>query len=260
MLLVHISVFDRLLRYNQKPTSDDLSSWDAVDLYINSDDNNGNLLGTNTYRFVGQLNWWEDERKNWQAGYRGNGISWVTSPISFTTTCGWRGNAPNDNTDDRGWAIDFKIPFTSLGLASPHDPGSVWGMDLVLHDRDDASVSPIADKSWHEDKNILSPETWEQPTFGLHMYNPPDVSLGGISSIRHKLNRADVPDAHAGDHTVCGQDYWPDFFDGCGDANFAGYEQINIQNHLMSLTGIVIQSIMLPSHSMAFQTILKSYL
>jgi hypothetical protein len=29
---------------------------------------------------------------------------------------------------------------------------------------------------------------------------------------------------------VCGQDYWPDFFDGWGDANYAGYDQINIQN------------------------------
>jgi hypothetical protein len=229
-LLVHLSVFDRLLWYNLTPSSDDLRSWDAVDLYLNLDGNIGNLPGTSAYQFVGQLNWWEDDRENWQAGYRGNGTNWVTSTISFTTTSGWRGNAPNDNTDDRGWTIGYKIPFTSLGLANPPDPGSVWGMALVLHDRDDASGSPIADKSWPEDINTLRPETWGQLSFGLPDFTPPDVSPGGITSIRHKLNGADVPDAHVGGHTVCGQDFWPDFFDGWGDANYAGYEQVNIQN------------------------------
>jgi len=229
-LLVHLSVFDRLLWYNPSPSLDDLSSWDAVELYINQGGNNGNSPGVSSYRFVRQLNWWEESEK-WQAGYQGNGTSWVTSPISFTTTSGWRGNAPNDNTDDRGWTIGYEIPFTSLGLVSPPDQGSDWGMALVLHDRDDASGSPIADKSWPEDDiNILSPETWGKLSFGLPNYNQPDVNLGGISFIQHKLNGADVPDAHVGGHTVSGQNYWPDFFDGWGDANYAGYEQINIQN------------------------------
>ena len=228
-LLVHLSVFDRLLWYNPTPSSDDLSSWDAVELYINLGGNNGNSPGISSYRFVRQLNWWEESEK-WQAGYQGNGTSWVISPISFTTASGWRGNAPNDNTDDRGWSIGFKIPFTNLGLASPPDQGSVWGLALVLHDRDNASGSPIADKSWPEEINILSPETWGQLSFGLSNFSPPDVSHEGITSIRHKLNGANVPDAHVGGHTVCGQDYSPDFFDGWGDVNYAGSEQINIQN------------------------------
>jgi hypothetical protein len=48
--------------------------------------------------------------------------------------------------------------------------------------------------------------------------------------IRHDLNDANVVDAQVGGDTTCGQPYSPDFFNGWGDANYAGYEQINIQN------------------------------
>ena len=33
-----------------------------------------------------------------------------------------------------------------------------------------------------------------------------------------------------GGSTICGNDYWPDFFNGWGDANYAYDDQINIQN------------------------------
>jgi hypothetical protein len=44
------------------------------------------------------------------------------------------------------------------------------------------------------------------------------------------LNGAIVKDAHVGGHTLCGEEFNPDFFNGWGDRNFAGYDQINIQN------------------------------
>jgi len=228
-LLVHVSIFDRLLWYNPSPSTDDLIFWDSVELYLDLNGNNGSTPENSAYRFIGQLNWWEND-EIWQNAYQGDGTKWISSPISFTTTTGWRGNAPNDNIDDRGWTIGFKIPFMSLGITKPPDQGSIWGIALVLHDRDDIAGSPIIDKSWPSEINTLESRTWGQLSFGIPQYDPPTEIIQGITIIRHKLNGLSVTDAHVGGHTDCGQDYWPDFFDGWGDANYAGYEQVNIQN------------------------------
>jgi hypothetical protein len=49
-------------------------------------------------------------------------------------------------------------------------------------------------------------------------------------TIRQGLDGAVVMDAHVGGHSDCGDPYGPDYFDGWGSANYAGYSQFNIQN------------------------------
>jgi hypothetical protein len=44
------------------------------------------------------------------------------------------------------------------------------------------------------------------------------------------LNGAYVPDAHVGGHTNCGDPFGPLYFPNWGNANYAGYEQVNVQN------------------------------
>jgi hypothetical protein len=229
-LYVRLAAFDRRLWYNKDPFAPDLETWDAVSLYLNIHPaDSGDAPGADAYRFVGQLNW-SEERGDWQTAYRGNGTNWVGIEVPFSTASGWRGSALNDDSDDRGWTITFRIPFSSLGLSAPPSQGTSWGLALALHDRDDAAGTPISDQIWPETMAVDSPKTWGQLLFGLPSYSPPSVNPGGTVTIRHGLNGANVVDAHVGGHTNCGGPFWPDFFNGWGDANYAGYDQINIQN------------------------------
>jgi hypothetical protein len=199
-LYVNVTIFDRWLWYDETPSANTLTDWDAVSLYVDKDGNVSNVPDANAYRFDGQLTWWENPRTDWQAAYRGNGSGWASSTISFTTETGWAGNAPNHNEDDdRGWVITFHIPFASLGLSGPPSQGMLWGLGVVLHDRDNAAGSPpIADKVWPTGMTANQPSSWGQLRFGLPTYTPQHAIRGGTVTVRQGLNGATVPDAAVG--------------------------------------------------------------
>jgi uncharacterized repeat protein (TIGR01451 family) len=230
LLSVRVAAFDRRLWYDTSPSAAELAEWDAVTLYLDANLDGGDTPRSDGYRFVAQLNWWE-ERDAYQAVYQGNGSSWVIATIPFTATSGWRGNAPNDSTDDRGWAMTFLIPFESLGLAGPPDQGTVWGMAVVLHDRDDAVGTPIADKAWPEGTDGSKPGTWAELAFGIPTYTPPSAIPGGAAVIREKLNGAIVPDAAVGGTMpdLCpGDSYY--IWNVWGNANYGDESDFNVQN------------------------------
>jgi hypothetical protein len=199
-LYVNVAIFDRWLWYNTNPASGNLTNWDAISLYLDMDGNVGNAPDANAYHFDGQLTWWENPRTAWQAAYQGDGSGWVAMILPFTTTAGWRGNVPNNNSeDDRGWMLTYEIPFASLGFSGPPPEGTLWGLGVVLHDRDNAAGSPhIADTTWPELMDPNQPATWGQLRFGLPVYSPPPAVSRGIATIRHGLNGAVVPDAAVG--------------------------------------------------------------
>ena len=229
-LYVHMAIFDRRLWYDESPSVGDLTQWDAVTLYLNTTGSSGGAPGTSAYRLIAQLSWWE-ERAGYQATYRGNASGWEAASVPMTTTAGWRGNAPLDDMDDRGWVMEYRIPFSSLGLAAPPPPGSVWGMALAVHDRDDRAGAPIADERWPETMNGDAPYTWGQLHFGLPVYSPPGASSLQTVTIRQGLNGAAVPDAAIGGTTgnLCPGD--DDFiWNVWGNSSFAGAPDFNIQN------------------------------
>jgi len=229
-LWVHTTVFDRLLWYDDTPSPADLTNWDSVSLLIDMHGNLGNSPDEKTYRFDSQLSWWEN-RLDYQDAYRGTGTGWDSASISFTTEAGWDSlNAPGDYNDDRGWLNTFRIPFASLGLSGPPAIGTTWGLGVILHDRDSQNGPPLMDKTWPGIMDVNSPRTWGRLSFGLPSYTPPASSFGGTVTIRHKLNGAVVKDGHVGGSTNCGQPFNPNFFNGWGDANYAGAQQVNIQN------------------------------
>jgi hypothetical protein len=228
-ILIQLEIFDRRLWYDTTPSLADLTNWDAITLYINTEGNHVTNLDEYSYKFIAQLNWWED-RGDFQAVYRGGSSGWQPTSLQFEAKTGWRGDAPNNDNDDRGWVVSFYIPFTELGLQSKPNDGYIWGAAIELHDRDDQQGTPISTKTWPPILNANQPNTWNQIHFGLSVWTPPQATNLQSVSIRHNLNGAFVEDAHVGGHTVCGQDYSPDFFDGWGDANYSGYDQINIQN------------------------------
>ncbi|HLF27886.1 MAG TPA: DNRLRE domain-containing protein [Anaerolineae bacterium] len=226
-LYVYVAAFDRRLWYDTSPAPGDLTNWDAVTLYLDRDGNVGGAPDTDAYRFDAQFNWWE-ARTNYQAAYKGNGSAWATANLPLTTGAGWKGDAPNNNTDDRGWAMTFRVPFTSLGLSGPPAQGTLWGLALALHDRDDSGGAPISDKTWPESLDANRQSTWGQLRFGLPTYTPPSAASTQVTTIRHKLDGAVVTDAAVGGYSVCGNglDYWTEW----GNANYGGDTDFNIQN------------------------------
>lgn len=230
-LYVHVTIFDRLLWYDQSPSPGSLTEWDAVSVYLDQDGVTGNVPDANAYKFVGQLYRYDGQPGNFQAVYRGNGSGWVAESIPFSMVSRWAsvGSDLNDGGSDKGWKIWFRIPFTSLGFPAPPPQGDVWGFAVSLHDRDDAVGTFIPDKTLPENMDTNRPGTWGQISFGLPEYTSPAVTYGGEVVIKHGLNGAQVTDGHVGGHTTCGAGLGS-YFDNWGNANYFGYEQINIQN------------------------------
>jgi hypothetical protein len=230
-LIVNVAAFDRRLWYDTSPSTADLTAWDAVTIYLSLDSGQGSPLSANAYRFIGQLNWWED-RTQWQAAYRYNGTAWAATNTPFTTSSGWRGDVPNTDVDDRGWNVSFGIPFTSLGLAGPPPQGTIWRLAIVLHDRDDAAGTPIPDKTWPETMAVDQPATWGVLNFGVLGYTPPAATPGGTVTIRHGLNGAAVSDAAVGGYVVCGAgtDYWTQWGDTKESFYSVDHDRFNVQN------------------------------
>ncbi len=220
-LVLNVASFDRRLWYDTTPSPGDLNAWDAATLYLSLDGGAGAALGPKAYRLVGQLNWWEEPRTQWQTAFRYDGTAWASVNLPSTTSSGWRGDAPNSDEDDRGWNLSFIVPFSSLGLPSPPAPGTVWRMAVVLHDRDDAAGTPIPDKTWPENVAADRPATWGQLSFGQPTYEPPAATAEGSVTIRHRLNGSAVPDAAVGGAAVCGAgtDFWTQW----GETNEAFY-------------------------------------
>jgi hypothetical protein len=235
-LFVSVNIFDRRLWYNPTPSTGPLTGWDATSLYLDLDGNAGSAPGLRAYRFDAQLNWWEP-RTSFQAVYRGNGSNWITATTQFTSVSGWRGDAPNDNTDDRGWVISYHIPFASLGLSNPPPPQTRWGLALVVHDRDDAAGTLNPDQTWPEKLSPDIPSTWGQLSSGLPTYAPPTATPRGTVTLRQGLNGLSVPDAAVGGtiasdgsgSTLCPGDsnyIWNQW----GNQNFGTAPRVNIQN------------------------------
>lgn len=226
-LYVRVAVFDRLLWYDTTPAAADLASWDSVSLYLDLDGTTRTALSEDAYWFVGQLTWWE-EREAYQAAYRWDGAAWRLFSGAYSTSAGWRGNAPNDQINDKGWVLTYQIPFASLGLSSAPVEGTKWRMFLSVHDRDDASGTNISDTIWPPEGRTGDPSMWGELSFGLPIYQAPTISPSGTVVIRQGLNGAQVIDGAVGGGGTCAEGI--DIWNALGDTNYAGATDFNIQN------------------------------
>ncbi len=150
-------------------------------------------------------------------------------PLFTALDTTWRGGqGPNSGVDGKGWQVEYSIPFASLGISSPPPNGTIWGLSLILHDRDDALGSDIRHTMWPESMDSMTPASWGQMVFGIPGYQSPQAAAQGEIIIRQGLNGSAVMDGHVGGHTICGADveHWTEW----GEANYAGYTQMNIQN------------------------------
>ncbi|MBE0696989.1 MAG: hypothetical protein IH586_08695, partial [Anaerolineaceae bacterium] len=212
-LWVYTASIDRRLWYNTSSNGNNLESWDAATLLLHVDGSTQPMYPlTQSYRFVSQFHSWEGS-SNYQKAYRGDGVQWVAQNLPFITLPGWRGNAINDNLDDKGWVMTFKIPFTSLGMNGKPPAGTIWRLGIMTHDRDTEAGPALTDQVWPELLNRQSPASWGILRFGLPDYSRPNVSNMQTTMIRHRLNGAVVPDTDAGGYANCGGslDYWTEW-------------------------------------------------
>ncbi|PMP84446.1 MAG: hypothetical protein C0184_03715, partial [Chloroflexus aggregans] len=131
-LFLYLAVFDRQLWYDPTPDATDLTAWDAATIVI--DTGSGPQLSAASYRFVAQFRGSPEPDARYQASQQAIGGSWSNTDIHFITIPGWRGDRLNDSNDeDRGWAMTFRIPFTSLGLSGRPPDGARWRLGVIVH-------------------------------------------------------------------------------------------------------------------------------
>lgn len=232
-LVVDVGVFDRRIWHNSNPSSGPLEDWDAATLLLNTAVNTPDRPGSQSYRFVAQfygLGSGEPLPAASKAAYRGTGSGWQSQNIPFIVETGWRGDAINNDGDDRGWRITFRIPFASLGLSKPAE-GTRWRMGLISHDRDSRAGPPATAFIWPEAAERDEPATWAVLRYGLPSYSPPAVRNLTSLLIREGEGGAIVPDAAVGGtiSNQCPGDSYH-IWNGWGNRNYAGENSALIQN------------------------------
>lgn len=231
-LVIYTAIVDRQIWYDTTPSPADLKQWDSIVIYLDRSENGNNTPSTTAYRFEVQYS--GGSTTVYQAAYRGNGTTWQTAnlPFSSFTADRWESGPPNSGLNSKGWVATIRIPFNTLGISQPAQ-GTVWKLAIANHDRDNAAGTGLLTKSWPTNSlNGSDSTTWGQWHFGLPTYTPPSSTPGSTVTIRHNLNGATVPDANVGGYTVCGggTDYWTEW----GTTTWATYNSersdFNVQN------------------------------
>jgi hypothetical protein len=213
------ATFDRRLWFDETPTPAEIPSWDSVSLLLSQSE--GSTLDATSYRFDAQLST-ENGIAN-QAAYRG-GPSWTPVSIPFGARSGWRGETMNNDVDGRGWSMNYRIPFSSLGLNGAPTDGTRWRIAIRVHDRDDGAGTPIPDQVWPPTQQETQPSTWGVLYYGLPGYRAPSAANPVEVMVRQGLNGADVPDSMVGGGFDCGGgDGGGGYFAAWGNLN---YEQL----------------------------------
>ncbi|HRS16973.1 MAG TPA: DNRLRE domain-containing protein [Thermoanaerobaculaceae bacterium] len=227
-LYVYVALFDRHLWYDETPTPDTLTHWDAVTLLL--DTNGAGVEHASAWRFVAQL--YGEPSATRRASWRGSPAGWQPASVPFAAVPGWRGNALNDNTEtDRGWAMGFTIPFTSLDLPSTPGPGTLWRMAVIVHDRDTLAGPPLPDRAWPVSASADSALCWGLLHFGLPLWSSSRVPHGTVSIRRPTQDSPLVPDADVGGSSAnqCpGDEYhiWNQW----ANSNWGSQPDFNVQN------------------------------
>jgi len=234
-LYVYLAVFDRHLWYDENPTPQTLTGWDAVTMLL--DTSGGGQGGASLcpysptcWRFVAQL--YGEPSAERRAVYQGSSSGWQAVSVPFGAVPGWRGNALNDDSDsDRGWAMGFTIPFSSLGLASAPSMGTTWRMAVLLHDRDSRAGPPVGDQSWPPAVRPDNPTCWGFLTFGIPAYRAIGPATDYTLIRRPTQTSPLVPDADVGGtiaNQCPGDEYhiWNEW----GNRNDGHAPDFNIQN------------------------------
>lgn len=208
-LHVFVSVIDYYLWANTSPqAADDLTQYDALELYIDTQGDRSATPQADDYRFLSGWRYGDQNDPRWHRQARGSGGAWDTAwGGAWTDRPGsqWAGNGPNDNGGniDFGWANTLSIPWSTLGLSGPPD-GATLGMALRLYDRDDRPPAGAGTtQAWPEGASGASPATWGELHLGLAARPAPFATIEGSATVRRGLAGSQVLDATVGSDGNC---------------------------------------------------------
>lgn len=249
-LRVRVTVVDYYLWYKVNPTAtDDLAQYDAVAIYLDTNYDRAATPQTDDYTFlVGAHHWPNDNATQYHRQAHGTGTGWDTTWTGDWTdyeAMSWSCNpGPNGNECgiDYGWTAIFAIPWETLELSGPPAEGELWGLGVLLYDRDDEPPTGyVTPEHWPESFDANSPVTWGELHFGYADYGPFPAVPQGTTTIR-----AASPE----DNTV--EDAWM----GGGGTCAGGHEGGSEINHGDD-TGLFVGTEVAPTHFPCFS---KSYL
>jgi hypothetical protein len=192
-LYVRATVVDYYLWYKVDPAAgDDLTQYDAVAIYLDTDSDRATTPQADDYTFlVGARHWPNDNAVQYHRQAQGTGTGWDTTWTGDWTdyeAMQWSCNpGPNSNTCgiDYGWTAIFTIPWETLGLSGPPSEGTLWGLGVQLHDRDDEPPTGyVAPEYWPETFDANNPATWGELHFGYADYQPLPAIPAGLTEIR----------------------------------------------------------------------------
>jgi len=225
-LYIYAAVFDKRIWFDENPNRDNLTKSDALTLYFATDENS-TALSAHTFKCIGQMS--GDSASKYRRTFIGSGGAWHDSAIGVATIPGWRGDALNNDGDDRGWVLTYRIPFSALGLSAAPAGGTTWRMAMILHDRDDAAGTFIEPTYWPDASvDELSPQTWARICFGLPRYTPSSTAVTDSALVRDRHQGLEVKEISVGGSSVCG--HGRDFFTQWGDMNDPNNTTLVVQN------------------------------
>ncbi len=249
-LHIRVTVVDYYLWYKENPVpTDDLTQYDGVAIYLDTAHDRGTAPQSDDYfLFDGARHWPNGNAPQYHRQGQGNGGGWNTAwSGSWTDTeaMQWSCNpGPNSNscTIDYGWTAIYTIPWTALGLSGPPAEGALWGLGVILYDRDDSPPAGyVAPEYWPETLAANNPGTWGELHFGSAHYHPLPAVPENTTMIRA---------ASPTDNTV--EDAWM----GGGGSCSGGHEGGSEVNHGNDAS-LYVGSETAPTHFPCFN---KSYL
>jgi hypothetical protein len=211
---VSVSIVDYYLWYAENATSStDLTNYDAVAIYMDTNNDRQTALGSDDFRFLMGARWWENQI-NYMRNARGSSTGWDTTWVPAQA---WNGDSgmqwdcnpgPNSNQCgiDYGWSATFSIPWQTLGLSGPPSQGTNWGLGVQLYDRDEPlPAGTLPPEFWPETFQENNPSTWGDVHFGYVTYQPaPAVNLNTTTIRAASPTDNTVEDSWMGGGGVCG--------------------------------------------------------
>jgi len=211
-LAIFVNVVDYYFWYDPDDAQpNDPTDYDAVAIFLDTAHDGAGSPQQDDYTFTRGLCLYGcgDGSRFYKEG-RGTGTGWDmawTADWTAGTWASWHGNPPhNNNTNlfDYGWWTYIHLPWEALGRTGPPASGTVWGLGVILYDRDDLPpAGAVAPQSWPQDLGSTHPDTWGELNFGVPAWDPPAVVEQGTTVIRRGLGQSVVEDSWVGGGGTC---------------------------------------------------------
>lgn len=211
-LVVYVNIEDYYVWYDTDATlTSDLTQYDAVAVYLDTDHDGAGSPQPDDYLFLSGLCIYGcGDGSNHRRQARGTGVGWDFDWSGAWTDRTWAnwwcnpGPNSNDCGIDFGWWSYVHIPWSTLGLSGPPSRGVLWGLGVLLYDRDDRPPAGYAaPEHWPEIFQSDVPSTWGELAFGLATYMPQPAVPQGTTLIRRGLGASIVEDAWVGGGGEC---------------------------------------------------------